>query len=460
MTDAALRALGASTTLLAYAMLCLAVYRRQRHRAAQQRQMAATLAGDGRRGPPTLVLYGSQTGEAEAIAWQTASWLRDGGQAARVLSLNETSAAELRDARRALFIASTYGEGDAPDGASEFAETFMGAAAAPDISRLRYAVLALGDRQYRHFCGFGRALDLWLASAGATREHPRLEADNADPHALSKWRALVGGTQAANDAPVVESTAGQRQYWRLAARELMNAGSTGTPVFHLEFAPPPGAALHWESGDVAQLSVPSDPAHPRDYSIASIPADGSLQLLVRQEQHADGSLGAASGLLTSTLPVGGALPLRIRPHRNFRLGDNAERPLILIGNGTGMAGLRSHLRERKRRGQHDNWLVFGERNAQHDRLYGSEIDDWCQAGVLRRMDWVFSRDQAERRYVQHRLLTVGDELLNWIERGAAIYVCGSLQGMASGVDAALRQLAGEERVRELSATGRYRRDVY
>ncbi len=460
MTGVALRALGASTTVLAYAALCLTVYWRQRQRVVQQRQMAAALAGDGRGGLPTLVLFGSQTGQAEAIAWQTAGWLRDGGEAVRVLSLNEASATDLQDARRALFIASTYGEGDAPDGASVFAETVMGAAAAPDVSRLRYAVLALGDRQYRHFCGFGRALDAWLVSAGATREHARLEADNADPHALSAWRALVGGAQAADSMPPLDASPSQIQYWRLAARELMNAGSTGTPVFHLVFAPPAGAAPHWKSGDIAQLSVPSDPACPRDYSIASIPADGSLELLVRQEQHADGSLGAASGLLTSTLPVGGALPLRIRPHRNFRLGDNVDRPLILIGNGTGMAGLRSHLRERERRGQHENWLIFGERNAQHDRLFGDEIDGWCQSGVLRRMDWVFSRDQAERRYVQHRLLTAGDALLNWIERGAAIYVCGSLQGMASGVDAALRQIAGDERMRELSATGRYRRDVY
>ena len=104
--------------------------------------------------------------------------------------------------------------------------------------------------------------------------------------------------------------------------------------------------------------------------------------------------------------------------------------------------------------------MFGERNAQHDRLLGSEIDGWLQAGVLARMDWVFSRDQEERRYVQHRLLTAGDELLRWLERGAAIYVCGSLQGMAQGVDAALRQIAGDDLVRELLRSGRYRRDVY
>lgn len=453
MNDAAMRALGASATLLAYASLCMAVFWRERRRAGQQRRIAAELAGDGGK-VPTLVLFGSQTGQAEAIAWQTAGWLRDMGEAARVLSLNEAGAADLLQARRALFITSTYGEGDAPDGASVFSEILMGAVKAPLLSALRYSVLALGDRQYQHFCGFGRALDDWLSRAGAAREHARLEVDNSDAQALAAWRTQVGGS-----APP-DSVAPAPLPWRLAARELMNPGSAGTPVFHLAFAPPEGSAPHWESGDLAQLTVPGDPTRPRDYSIASIPGDGSLHLLVRQEQHADGSLGTASGLLTSTLPVGGALALRIRPHRAFRLGENAARPLILIGNGTGIAGLRSHLRERARGGRHQNWLLFGERNAQYDRLYGAEIDAWQRSGVLQRVDRVFSRDPAERRYVQHRLLQVESEVLAWLARGAAIYVCGSLQGMASGVDAALRQITGDAALRELSAAGRYRRDVY
>jgi sulfite reductase (NADPH) flavoprotein alpha-component len=453
MNDATLRTLGASATVLAYAALCLAVFWRERRRTLQQRRKAAELAGDDG-AAATLVLFGSQTGQAEAIAWETAGWLRDSGEAARVLSLNETGPADLQQARRALFIASTYGEGDAPDGASVFFESLMGAVSAPLLPALRYSVLALGDRQYQHFCGFGRALDTWLARAGATREHARLEVDNSDAQALATWRTQIGG----GAAP--DSTSPEPVPWRLTARELMNPGSAGTPVFHLAFAPLDGIAPHWESGDLAQLTVPEDPTRPRDYSIASIPGDGSLHLLVRQEQHADGSLGTASGLLTSTLAVGDSLPLRLRPHRAFRLGENATRPLILIGNGTGIAGLRSHLRERARSGRRENWLIFGERNVQHDRLYGAEIEAWHHSGVLERVDWVFSRDQAERLYVQHRLREAKSEVLTWLARGAAIYVCGSLQGMASGVDTALRQITGEAALRELSATGRYRRDVY
>ena len=217
---------------------------------------------------------------------------------------------------------------------------------------------------------------------------------------------------------------------------------------------------HWASGDLVQIAVASDPTRPRDYSIASLHTDGELQLLVRQEQHPDGTLGTASGLLTSTLTVGDTVALRLRPHRAFRLDGNEARPMILIGNGTGLAGLRAHLRARAAAGRRDNWLVFGERQAAHDYLCREEIEAWQARGVLQRLDMVFSRDQPERFYVQHRLLQSADTLRAWLDNGAAIYVCGSLQGMASGVDAALRQIAGNALWSDLSATGRYRRDVY
>jgi len=454
MNETALRALAAGLTVLAYATLCAALWMRQRRRGDALTQRGAALAG---KDPcaATLVLFASQTGQAEALAWQTGRWLHDAGTPARVMSLNDANAELLRHAPQALFIASTYGEGDAPDGASVFAERIMGAQA--DLSSLRYAVLALGDRQYANFCRFGRLLDEWLHAAGATRSFERIEVDNAEPAALAAWQAQWDGAPADGAADAAESAATP---WRLARRSLLNGGSAGAPVYLLAFVPARGSAPHWESGDIARLSLASDPGRPRDYSIASIPADGELQLLVRQEQHLDGTLGAGSGLLTSTLGIGDTLPLRLRPHRNFRLGENAQRPLLLIGNGTGLAGLRGHLRARAALGLHDNWLVFGERNDAHDHLCRGELEGWQHTGVLQRLDMVFSRDQAERRYVQHRLLQLHQQVRDWIARDAAIYVCGSLQGMAGGVDAALRQIVGEAGMGELLASGKYRRDVY
>jgi sulfite reductase (NADPH) flavoprotein alpha-component len=152
--------------------------------------------------------------------------------------------------------------------------------------------------------------------------------------------------------------------------------------------------------------------------------------------------------------------LRLRAHKRFRLDDNAERPLILIGNGSGMAGLRGHLKARAQTGQRRNWLLFGERQAAHDYHYRAELDGWQSDGTLERLDMVFSRDQGERRYVQDRLAEQGALVRQWVEQGAAIYVCGSLDGMAGGVDAALASLLGRAALDRLGASGRYRRDVY
>lgn len=447
------RSAAAGGTVLAYATLCAAIWWRERRRHAASAAAASALAGDG--AAPALILFASQTGQAEALAWQTARGLHASGLAVRVLALNALDADTLRTASRALFVASTYGEGDAPDDASLFVEKVMAAGAA-DLNRLTYAVLALGDRQYQHFCGFGRQLDAWLQSGGARREFDRIEVDNADPAALAQWQARLGLSTAGEPAP----QAPPLTTWHLTQRERLNPGSAGAAIFELALTPPVGAAVTWESGDLVQIEAPGDPARPRDYSIASIAADGVVELLVRQEMHTDGRLGLVSGWLTSTLPHGDGVPLRLKPHPHFRLGDNARRPLLLIGNGTGLAGLRSHLRARAAAGQGDNWLLFGERNAAHDWLCRDELRAWQSAGLLRRLDMVFSRDQPERLYVQHRLLQVADEVLAWIDRGAAIYVCGSLQGMATGVDAALRQITGPARFGALVAAGRYRRDVY
>jgi sulfite reductase (NADPH) flavoprotein alpha-component len=459
MTEPTLRVLAACLTALGYAALCAAIYWRRRCQRDASARIAAALAGTGSAaGTATLVLYASQTGQAESLAWQTGRWLHAAGTPARVMSLNEVDVDLLRRAPKALFIASTYGEGDAPDGASLFAERVMGAKA--ELSSLRYAVLALGDRQYAHFCRFGRLLDEWLHAAGATRSFDRIEVDNAEPAALAAWQAQCGGRPPDEATGLSDASAPVALPWRLASRTLLNEGSAGAPVYRLAFMPAAAAGAGWESGDIARLVLAGDPGRPRDYSIASIPADGELELLVRQEQHPDGRLGAASGLLTATLGPGDTVQLQLRPHRNFRLGENHRRPLLLIGNGTGLAGLLGHLRARAAQGRHDNWLVFGERNAQNDFLCRDEIEAWQQSGVLQRVDRVFSRDQAERLYVQHRLLQLHDEVLGWLARGAAIYVCGSLHGMASGVDGALRQIAGDARMRELAASGRYRRDVY
>ena len=338
---------------------------------------------------------------------------------------------------------------------------------------LRYAVLALGDSSYDNFCQFGQAIDGWLASGGGQRLFACIKADSADDFemnaALAAWRkqlAAAFGLDAAQLArwqPEQPSEAGGWHDWTLAAKTRLNPGSAGSPVWLLELTAPAGASLTWEAGDLAQIAPPADAKNPRDYSIASIPQSGSLQLLVRRQNRADGSPGLCSAWLTEELQAGQTLPVRLRANAGFHLGGNAERALILIGNGVGLAGLLAHLHAREAAGQHRNWLIFGERNAAHDWLCHEQIARWQASGHLPRVDTAFSRDSAPgapKTYVQTVLAREAATLRQWMDEGAALYVCGSLSGMAAGVDAVLRQTLGSERVDALLAERRYCRDVY
>jgi sulfite reductase (NADPH) flavoprotein alpha-component len=132
----------------------------------------------------------------------------------------------------------------------------------------------------------------------------------------------------------------------------------------------------------------------------------------------------------------------------------------LIGNGSGLAGLRAHLRRRAADGGPACWLLFGERNRETDALLTPEIEEWLDEGVLARADLVFSRDQPQRRYVQHVLLDHPREVVRWLAADGAIYVCGSLKGMGQEVDDALRTMLGSSVLAELMEQGRYRRDLY
>lgn len=443
----------AAAMLVAYGIVCLQPWLRAR-RARAQAKAARAAAGDF----PWLVAYASQTGSAELLARQTSETLRVAGIANHLCEFDEIDAATLQSAERILFLASTYGEGDAPDAAARFAQRLM-ARSDLALGQLHYAVLALGDSAYSSFCAFGRALDAWLAARGAQALFPRVEVDRSAPPAIAAWRQHLSHLAGTSDAPDWDAPAFSE--WRLAERRHLNTGSAGAPIYHLELEPADGGLLpHWHSGDLVQIAAPADPERPREYSIASIPADGRVHLLVRLHRHGDGSHGLASGWLTQQAAEGAIVRLRLREHRRFRLEANAERPLVLIGNGSGIAGLRGHLKARAAASQARNWLLFGERDPARDAFYREELEAWQRQGLLPRLDLAWSRGPEGKEYVQDALLRHAESLRSWIAEGAAIYVCGSLEGMASGVDHALTRILGSELMSELARAGRYRRDVY
>ncbi|MFN7835652.1 MAG: sulfite reductase subunit alpha [Burkholderiaceae bacterium] len=429
-----------------YVLLCVWIFYRQRRR-------RPNLTFGNR---TCHVVYASQTGTAEGIARQTAHMLGLAGLTSQAVALGEVSSAMIARAERLLFVVSTYGEGDAPDTAQVFAEHVIRQTI--PLANLRYGLLALGDSAYPQFCAFGRRLDGWLLRQGAQAMFERIEMDGFDRECLNDWRHRLAHLANTGDAP--DWDAPRFDDWVLQTRLCLNPLTEGAPAYHLELRPVAGQALpDWQAGDLAQIALPAEPDRPRDYSIASVPADGAVHLLVRLHRHGDGRLGAASGWLTS-LPLGATIRLRVRAHQSFRLGANAGRPLILIANGTGMAGLRALLKARIAAGQTRQWLIFGERQAQCDYFYREEIERWQNDGFLSRLDLVFSRDTPVREYVQHRLAAAYGTVQAWVAEGAALYVCGSLQGMAEGVHRTLTDIVGDEQLAALTRAGRYCRDVY
>lgn len=473
---------------------------------------------------PWLVIYASQTGFAEQVAWRTAQSLQHASIPAQVISIDQLYIHSLNTATNALFIVSTYGQGEPPDHARAFAKKHL--LQPMDLSQLNYAVLALGDKEYQAtYCAFGQQLDQWLADSSANRLFDCIQVNYGSASDLNRWHdALSSVTHTRLDQMVITKVFDE---WQLQQRELLNPDSLGEPAFELRLIAQHDAS--WHAGDIAEiqpgnsdaliaeflqahalhanmmvqhhnqqlslakalryldLSTPQasssvqkfevqqwieqlQPLPWREYSIASIPQDGYLALVVRQSKVNAGSdlsfdmslgmnLGLGSGWLTAHAPVGQNILLRIRSNDSFHAPDD-NRPVILIGNGTGIAGLMSLLKYRALHGFNRNWLIFGERQRERDYFFAEQLEQWHVNQHLQTLDLVFSRDQPERRYVQHCLLAQKQQVQQWVEQGASIYVCGSIEGMAPAVDEALNQILGEVTLEQLRQQGRYRRDVY
>jgi sulfite reductase (NADPH) flavoprotein alpha-component len=215
---------------------------------------------------------------------------------------------------------------------------------------------------------------------------------------------------------------------------------------------------------------------PRLYSIASSQAEVDEEVhltvaVVEYEAHGETHLGGASGYLCRRLQEGDPVKVFLKGNDNFRLPADANAPIIMIGPGTGIAPFRAFLQERAASGADgDSWLFFGAPNFTEDFLYQTELQDYLKKGQLKRLDLAFSRDQDYKIYVQDRLRERAEELWQWIERGAHIYVCGDATRMAKDVQDALLAIFEErgklsseqasEFLKQLRRDKRYQRDVY
>ena len=225
-----------------------------------------------------------------------------------------------------------------------------------------------------------------------------------------------------------------------------------------------------------QLAGLLRPLAPRLYSISSAPEEVGEEVhltvgVLRYEHNGIPRTGAASGFLGGRLEEEGSVRVFVEENPRFRLPENPDTPVIMIGAGTGVAPFRAFMQQRAANGDSGkNWLIFGNQHFTQDFLYQTEWQGWAKDGLLNKYDFAWSRDQEEKIYVQHKIREEAAELWQWLQQGAHIYVCGDASRMAKDVEQALLDTIAEqgglsaddadEYLDNLRQEGRYQRDVY
>ena len=519
---------------------------------------------------PLTILFGTESGNSEALAAQARKAAAKLGFAPKVIDMADFTPAQAAEVENLLIVAATWGEGDPPQRAVDFYEALM-AHDAPRFEKTRFAVLALGDHAYAQFCEIGRKIDERLAALGGARIAERIECDLDYETPATGWidstlerlNAEVGVKDATASVihvdfarPGGDAPTRARPFEAEITEHIRLTGSRSTSDTHHVAVSLEGSGIAYEPGDSLGVVPRNDPAlvdavikatgvtaddallvalterldittltgkqledFARETSTQSLPADwttgrqiidlletapgtlsaeqltallrplppryysiASSRKAVGEEAHllvaglrytSQGRerTGVASLDITARHREGDKLKVFLRGNPHFRLPTDNDRPIIMVGPGTGLAPFRGFLQEREAVGAGGrNWLVFGHRNYTHDFLYQLELQDWLQSKLLTRMDVAFSRDQPEKRYVQNALWDARTDLYAWLKDGAALYVCGDANAMAKDVHATLlRILADQGRQDEAAAKaeldairrdGRYLRDVY
>ncbi|MFS8122148.1 sulfite reductase flavoprotein subunit alpha [Rhizobium sp. BR 250] len=536
------------------------------------------------------ILFGTQTGNAEALAMDIAAAARAQGMQPVVAALDDVSMDSLGSMKRVIVVTSTYGEGEMPDNAQLFWEA-LAADGAPRLDEMNFAVLALGDTGYDGFCQAGKLIDTRFEQLGGKRMKTRIDCDIDFEDAAAAWigetlplaLAVDGGKAAVVTMPdIAEPPARAKPGWNrknpysaaVSVNRRLSGPGSSKEIRHYEFGLGE-SGLDYEAGDALgvvplndpklagallehfgigadsevagldrpvgdallnmyEISTPSrelvaeigkraghdelghilangdkeqlaaflwskdildllnlggkplfelaefitflKPLQHRAYSISSSPlvAENSVHLTIASVRYrAEGRErgGVCSTYLADRVEAGGNAGIFVSPNKAFRVPQDNEAPMIMVGPGTGIAPFRAFLQERQARGgKGKNWLFFGDQHRQSDFIYENELGDMSRDGVLSRLDLAFSRDQAEKIYVQTRMRQNGKALYQWLEEGGYFYVCGDATRMAKDVDDALHGIISDEAgisaeaasdyVNRLKREKRYLRDVY
>lgn len=437
----------------------------------------------------TLIAYASQSGSGKSIALDMA---KSAGVTCDVRAFNELTPQSLTQYRRLLIVASTYGDGEAPEKSLSFSQAL--AQSSYSLSHLSFAVLALGDKAYPQFCAFGHYVANLLAEKQGNELLPVREVNRVDEDVISQWWQQVGslfGWQTTNiskawhtglvvDNQCLNSQQVQRpahtmtievskaQYQAGDLLEVLTPLSiTVIDERLLEFGLAPQTIVRL-NGQTCQLNYALTQLEwtnqvansaqelvdklanlaPRVYSIASAPNDNKVRLLVRHLRKDDGSDGFSSSQLCDAT-LGTSFKVAIRQHESFRLPER-DVPIIMIAAGTGIAPFMSFLAQRQLDMASGSWLIFGEQYSSHDNYFNEELDKYLEKGTLSRIDYAFSRDSqwqsfGRPKYVNDVLLQQSKLLFHWLyDKEAQLYVCGNKAGMGESVQAILKQLLKDD----------------
>ena len=538
------------------------------------------------------ILYASQTGNAKGVASKLAQSAKAAGISVVLKNTADYKAKSIKNETHLLIVASTNGEGEAPDDAIEFHEFLLGKKA-PKLTNLSYSVLALGDSSYEFFCQTGKDFDERLQALGAKQVAPRIDCDvdydsDSDSWTLSIIESLkeeliqsnaslaavvdlptagatsqyskqnpyaaefslsqkITGRDSAKDVRHIEVDLGESGLtyqvgdalgvWfendaNLVAELIATLTLTGeeqvklkvdgeNQVFSLTDAlttkleitqTAPAFVEFWAkiSGDKVLTAIAADKnaareyagehqiidvvkaaiteiepqsfvealrkITPRLYSIASAQSEVEDEVhltvgLVSFDANGEPRTGGASSFLANRLEEGQKVRVFVEHNDNFRLPQSDDTPVIMIGPGTGVAPFRAFMQEREARdASGDNWMFFGDQTFTQDFLYQVEWQNYLKSGLLTRMDVAFSRDQAEKVYVQDRLKEQASDVFAWLERGAHLYICGDANRMAKDVHQTLVEIIAEhgkltveqaeDYLKSLRSNKRYQKDVY
>lgn len=537
------------------------------------------------------ILYGSQTGNAKGVAKNLAAKASAEGLNVELKSMGEIKPKAIKNITHLLIVASTNGEGEAPDDAIALHE-FLASKKAPKLEHMHYSVLALGDTSYEFFCQTGKDFDQFLEKLGANKILERVDCDvdyDADANSwtskvIAEAKTLLGSTVTTNTAAVAGTNETESQYTKqspYSAELLVSQKITGRDsakdVRHIEIDLG-DSGISYQAGDavgvwfensselvdelIAELALNAEDSvtvadesltlaqalknkfeitqtavnfiefwatrsenknlaallddktalreyagshqvvdvikaapllkgseisaqafvdslrkiTPRLYSIASSQSEVEEEVhltvgLVQYEEDGKIRQGGASSFLANGVEEGGEVKVFIEHNDNFRLPADSETPVIMIGPGTGVAPFRAFMQEREATDAGgDNWLFFGDQTFTQDFLYQVEWQGYLKSGLLTKIDLAFSRDQAEKIYVQDRLKENASEVFSWLERGAHIYVCGDMSRMAKDVESALLEIIADQGklsaeqaqayLKDLRNAKRYQKDVY